>query len=204
MKRISTLVLAAGLALQACRAAEPAAPHGQSRIAVVAIGDVPAKLASNACEWAARNLALRIDLLPPQQLKGKSLDDIAAQAAAAAGPGRAHVVAIAMPPEGFTSHGMRTADKRAAVINLRPMQADQPGETPLGRRIERQAIRAVALLIDLETCPNPQCALTRYADLKELDQTGRNLCPPCLQKFQRNAASARLDMDKNSPFYIGN
>lgn len=186
-----------------CATAEKATTNTAAKVAVVAIGDVPGDLAQHARDWAANNLALKIDLLPPQKLEGKNLDDIAAQAVKAGG-GRLHVVAIAMPPEGINSHGMRTADKRAAVVNVRPMNEDKPAEAVLHKRIERQVIRAITLLIDVETCPNPQCSLAKYASLAELDQTGRNLCPPCLQKFQRKCQADHLDLDKDSPFFLGN
>ena len=202
MSRLKCSLGLAVLALLSCRAAEPAATNAPAKIAIVAIGDVRAKLAEHARDWAEHNLALRVDLLPAQKLRGKTLDAIAAQAVKAGGANRAHVVAIAMPPQDVTSHGMRTADKRAAVVNLRPMLDDKPDEKIVERRIERQTLRAIALMLDVETCVNPQCALSRYQDLKQLDQSGRNLCPPCLQKVQRHAEAEHLDANTKSPFYI--
>jgi hypothetical protein len=201
MNRFHLIACAVG-ALLSCNAAELPATNAPSQVAFIAIGDVPPKLVEHAKAWAEENLALRVDLLPPEKKSGKSLDDIAAQAEKAGGTNRTHVVAVAMPPEGINSHGMRTSDKHAAVVNLRPMQADKPDENILERRIERQTLRAIALLLDVETCPNPQCALAHYANLAELDMTGRNLCPPCLQKLQRNAIAGHMEMNKKSPFFM--
>lgn len=205
MKRIVSLMMVAGLVaggLAALAVAADAQATAKHRAAVVAIGEVPAPLVQHACEWARHNLALMIDLLPAQPFTGKTLDDAAASAVKVAPTGCAHVVAIALPPEGIDNHGMRMADGRAAVVNLRPMKAGQPKEGILERRIERQTIRALSLMLDLETCVNPQCALVKYSTLEELDHSGRNLCPPCLTKFQTKAQAAHLELDKDSPYLI--
>ena len=194
-------MLAFAACLMPVAAAGETAPTPQ-RLAVVAIGDVPAKLAESARAWVERNLATKVDLLPAMKLEGKNLDDIAAQAAKAAGANYPHVVAIAMPPAGIMAHGMRTANQRAAVVNLRAMEAGNPDEKKLDWRIQRQVIRAFALMLDLETCLNPQCVLARYGSLEELDRSGRNCCPPCLIKFEKNAAKQNLEINKDSPFYI--
>ncbi len=199
---LPAVFVAAAAALTMVSVAADTTPTPTKRLAIVAIGDVPAKLADHAREWAEQNLAIKVDLLPAEKTSGKNLDDIAAQAVKAGGANHPHVIAIALPPEGVNNHGMRTADGRAAVVNLRPMQADKPDEETLSRRIERQTIRAMALLLDVGTCPNPQCALSRYSTLQELDQAGRNCCPPCLQKFQENAAKELLEPNKTSHFYL--
>lgn len=173
------------------------------RVAVIGIGDVEPALVEHAKSWAEENLALRVDLLPAQKTAGATLDDIAAQAAKAAPSSDAHVVAIAMPPEGVTHHGMRTADGRSAVVNLRAMTADKPAPVVLEKRVERQTLRSLSLMLGMETCVNPFCTLRRYDNLKELDESGRNLCPPCLQKLQQKADAQHLDMNKKCPLYLG-
>jgi len=204
MNRLLLLMATVLITSNPCLAAGQAATNQPADVAIIAIGDVPEKLAGHARGWVQHNLAIKVGLLPPEKLQGRNLDEIADQAARAGGKGCKHVVAIALPPEGINNHGMRTADKRAAVVNLRPMQEDKPDEQTLERRIERQTIRAISLMLDVPTCVNPQCALSHYQSLKELDASGRNLCPPCLQKLMKGAADEHLHMDTESPFYIGN
>jgi hypothetical protein len=172
------------------------------RVGVVGVGDVAPALVEHARAWSEQNLAVKVDLLPAEKLKGKTLDDIAAQAVEAGGVFHAHTVAIAMPPEGVMNHGMRLANGRAAVVNVRPMQADKPSAEVLEKRIERQALRAISLMLDIGTCENPQCSLARYQGMEQLDGSGRNLCPPCLSKLQKKAGEEHLEMLKDSPFYL--
>lgn len=47
------------------------------------------------------------------------------------------------------------------------------------RRVERESMRAIGGLLGLSSCPNPTCALYRHRTEEELDQKGRNFCPPC-------------------------
>lgn len=205
---MNRLILLTALALAAAngRAGTDPAPTNApaASVALIAIGEVPEGLAEHARSWAQQNLALRVEKLPAERTASATLDDIARQALKASGDKHAHVVAVAQPPEGVNSHGMRTADRRAAVVNLRPMRADKPDERTLERRVERQVLRAVSLMLDLTTCVNPQCALAQYTDLAYLDTIGRNLCPPCLQKCQKAAEKDHLHPDRESPFYIGN
>ena len=188
-------------ALVSSTAAEPTKTNAGPRVAVVAVGAGTEKLAEHARNWALANIPVQIDLLPPQKKVGDSLDAIAADAVKLAGKGHPVVVAVAMPPASVTSHGMRTADGRSAVVNVRAMQADQPDAQKLERRIERQVIRAIALMIDMPSCVNGQCALSQYQSLEDLDRAGRNLCPPCSQNFQNAADAAKLELNPENPFY---
>lgn len=185
------------LATQVVRAADAIKP-----VAIVGVGDVSTSLMEHVRSWAQTNLAVQVDLLPAIPKAGASLDEIAAQAAKASGTNYSRVVAVALPPVGVDNHGMRQAGGNASVVNLRPMQADKPAADVLEKRIERQTLRAIALMIEVETCVNPYCSLARYGSLPELDQCGRNFCPPCLQKFQKSAAQAGLKLDPESPFFV--
>ena len=171
-------------------------------VALVAVGGVSSNTTEHVRAWIQANLSVVAVTLPPIEKAGASLDEIAAQAEKAAGTNHAFVIAIALPPAGVNNHGMRQTSGRAAVVNVRPMQEDKPEASVLERRLERQAVRATALLLDLDTCVNPFCALTRYSSLAELDQSGRNCCPPCSTKVIEKARSTGLKLDANSPFYI--
>lgn len=201
MIRFLMMVGAAMAAVCFSAAAAPVASNAANRVAIVAVGEGTAKLAEHAHAWVAGNVAVGVDLLPPVTKAGANLDAIAADAIKAAGK-YARVIAIAMPPKDVTSHGMRTGDGHAAVINVRAMQADAPDATKLERRIERQAIRALSLMVDVPSCVNSQCALSAYQNLADLDATGRNLCPPCNSKVQGAADAAKIELNPDCPFYI--
>lgn len=198
----SLIFASAAFALFSCRAVEPAKASSEGRIAIVPMGESAAALAAHAVKWVEGNVPLKVELLPVQKDVGANLDEIAVNARKAAGTNFVRVVAVAMPPVGVKGHGMRTQDGLAAVVNVRAMQEDKPDATKLERRIERQVIRAIALLVNMPTCINRQCAISAYSDLADLDSHGRNLCPPCVSKIHGDATSAGVGLNPDSPFYI--
>jgi len=48
------------------------------------------------------------------------------------------------------------------------------------RRVEKEAMRAVGLMLGLTNCPNVLCVLSLHRNQAELDAKGCALCPPCL------------------------
>ena len=194
-------ILVTALFLAGC-ATGNATTNGSHRVAIVAIGDVDRSLVSHAKEWTEQNTALNVDIAHAMKLEGQTFDDVAAQAGRTLNKTDIYVVALAMMPTNITSHGMRTPSGTVSVLNVRAMQADNPSETILEKRIERQTLRAISLMLDLQTCPNPQCVLATYSTLSDLDRSGRNLCPPCLGHLQKNAARHQLEVDTNNPFYL--
>ena len=75
----------------------------------------------------------------------------------------------------------------AAILDVSRLFADVPsgtdGDAVRVRRVEKEAVRIVSRLLGMKDCPMLRCALYLPQNSKELDQKGRNLCPPCQQKL---------------------
>lgn len=80
-----------------------------------------------------------------------------------------------------------SVEGRAGVVNL---AAYRPNGKPVAkdaeenylRRIDKEATRAVGLMLSLEPCVMPLCALCKGASEEDLDRRGRTPCPPCQDK----------------------
>jgi hypothetical protein len=67
-----------------------------------------------------------------------------------------------------------------SIEALRPAGGlDADRKEQFRRRVEKEAMRAVALLAGMADCPFPPCALLAHKSEAELDLKARNLCPPC-------------------------
>ena len=73
------------------------------------------------------------------------------------------------------------SEKHSMLINYAAISGAE-GEI-LQRRMERLMMRGLAALCELGFCPNRQCCLYDYESLSQLDQMGRNFCPPCSGRY---------------------
>ncbi|MCF7838455.1 MAG: hypothetical protein K9N49_07470 [Candidatus Marinimicrobia bacterium] len=131
--------------------------------------------------------------------------DLRAQARAACDLRRADELLLLLVfgnPDG-RSHGALLRDIPVAAVNLAAMApADAPEDLPAetyARRAERQAVRAVAFLLDLTYCPNPHCAAHPYQTLADLDTLARDLCPPCRGRAQQRLTGTSLEPEWAPP-----
>lgn len=121
---------------------------------------------------------------------------MAAQAAAAP-ESDAHVRIILSSVHGAEKkHTFIDVTNRVGVINVAALHSDD-AET-LFRRVERQANRIAGFCFKRSACPNPFCVLSDYADLKSLDMSGRNFCPPCQMFHERDSKAAGLTLNSRT------
>lgn len=57
-------------------------------------------------------------------------------------------------------------------------------EERFARRLEKECVRTLGLMIGLESCPNPTCAMSACNTEQDLDSKGRDLAPPCATKVR--------------------
>lgn len=69
---------------------------------------------------------------------------------------------------------------------------DDVGEEVYRRRVLREAVRAVGGLLAMPECPMKTCALSEHKTLKELDEKGRGLCPPCMVRAAKHVHMLKL------------
>ncbi len=105
--------------------------------------------------------------------------------------------------------GVMYSDVRCGAINVAALQPgkDIKGDKTeiLGRRCEKETLRAIAFLIGIPPCPSLRCALYQNKNNKELDMKSRNPCPPCLEKIEKKLAAdgLKLKVDKETAMPAG-
>ncbi|MBU1692363.1 MAG: hypothetical protein KJ726_07965 [Verrucomicrobia bacterium] len=181
---------------------EPApVPAVERAIALVAVGDVDPALAERVRAFAQENLALPVRLLAPREAApAASLNEIGEAAGAAMGEADVCLVVLAAPLEDFPNHGILMPEAKTALVNVQALRPEDGDAEQYGRRIEREVMMSIGLLLGLEPCPNPQCAMWIYATDEELDAKGRNYCPPCLDRVQKLGLEKGLTLVADSPF----
>jgi hypothetical protein len=174
-------------------------------VAVVSFGDVDDAIAQRAQQWAELNLAIPVPLLrtePGVQLA--TFEEVTAAAVNIMETNRLGLVVLWRPSSDINNHGAHYPDKRVAVVNLNPMLTVDTDAEKIERRIERQVIRGVCMLMGLEPSPNPFSAMFNYSNLEELDAIGRNLDPPWLKRLQLKALEYGIPVDQESVFNMIN
>lgn len=179
----------------------PAAAETRQPVSLTVAGEVDAALVERGRQWAIDNLAIPVPRAPDIPLEGpvESLDRVAE----AAGPlipedSLGWVVLYGADTE-IATHGIYRPDLKVVVVNVKPLLEGGDAEK-IGRRIERQVIRGICLLMGMDYSPNPESAMTYYGSLEELDAIGRNLDPPWLMKLQERAREWGIPLDPESPY----
>lgn len=169
-------------------------------VALVAVGEVDDAIVKDVQSWAEANLAIPVPLLEKQQAVSGLLDEQARALAKLVGPGDLGLVALVWPVDDVKNHGVIIKEDRVVVVNVRAMKEGAADDKMWTWRVERQALRGIAMLLDLQPCPDPFCTLTTYSNLAELDNVGRNFCPPCLLKIQERVTAGGIELLPGNPY----
>ena len=195
-KFVVTLVclLMAGLSIGWCEDAT------KKPVALVAVGDVDDALVKDVQSWAEANLALPVPVLEKQTAVKGLLDEQARAVAKLIGPDDLGLVALVWPVDDVKNHGVIIKEDRVVVVNVRAMKEGAADDKMWTWRVERQALRGIGMLLDLQPCPDPFCTLTTYGTLEDLDKVGRNFCPPCLLKIQERVTAGGIELLPGNPY----
>lgn len=173
----------------------------QKKFAVIGVGDVSDADVDAVRQYIQFNTFFYADMLPHKELVGGGLDGEAKAAAKEMKPEHVLLVALVNPTEDITVHGVMVPEVHAAAVNVKALKSDE--ERIYRRRLGKETLRSIAYLMGMETCPNPQCCLSEYANLKELDMTGGNFCPPCLFKLQELCKGADMALIEDMSVFEG-
>jgi len=188
-------LLVAGLSTGWCDEAK------KKPVALVAVGDVDDAIVKDVQSWAEANLAVPVPLLEKQPAVKGLLDEQAREVAKLIGPDDLGLVALVWPAdEDVKNHGVIIKEDRVVVVNVRAMKEGAADDTQWTWRVERQALRGIAMLLDLQPCPDPFCTLTQYSTIEDLDKVGRNFCPPCLLKIQERVTAGGIELIPGNPY----
>lgn len=167
-------------------------------VALTKVGEVSPELMDRLKQWVETELAIPLPVAESLEVESGALDAVAEAAAkrlAAEDLGVVVLDALATTEE---PNGIYRPEQRVVVINVTDMREGADDET-FARRLERQVIRGVGVLMGLEWSPNPESAMAHYETIEELDQMGRNLDPPWQVKLQERARELGVPLDPDSP-----
>ena len=193
------VVLLVGLCVLAA-AFDARAEGGASAPAIllVPIGDVDITDVNRVAAYVAKNWDVPVKIqLSKADPEPTMVQQVVAIAKTLKRPDICVVALAAMPAEVKKNHIVRK-ELRAAVVNcasLRPKEWNKArSPEQFGRRLEKETMRCIGLLIGMEECIWPRCALSSYQTEGQLDSKGRNFCPPCKEKAQRTLAERGVPM----------
>lgn len=170
-------------------------------IVIVPVGEPDAGMMERVVAFCRDNTALPVGLRAMPEVEGSALDEIGRNVSEAI-PGDNIIVVVVWKDIGVDNHGVFLPDSRVSVVNVKPIRPASGDTEVFGRRLERQTMQGVGMLLGMPACPNPQCVLWVYSGMDELDAKGRNFCPPCLDQVQKKGAERGMKLDAENPLIM--
>lgn len=172
---------------------------GAGAIVFVPMGDTDTAMVETVRAFVEEQTRLATRAAPERALVEGSLDVKGEAVADTLGDDDLMAIVVVTPEAGVSNHAVVLPRRRVAVINASAMKPDDDSPETWRRRLDRQAMRGVAFLLGVKPCPYPRCALCDYRSLEELDNIGRNLCPPCQDKLADAAKAHKAKPAPESP-----
>jgi len=195
---VGVLVGAIGSLAQQPVTAKALAPVPAKAIALVKVGALDDALVTRVENFVKSDLGIPVHVLAPQESADESLDQIGARVAKLMGPQDVACVAIVLPKTENKAHGVFLPENKVSVLNAGALKPANGDAEVFGRRLEKETMQSIGMLLGLQVCPNPECAMSSYSGDNGLDAKGRNYCPPCRDKFMKAAAAKGLSF-KTTP-----
>ena len=189
---LGLLLVAPGLTVRA----EEAPRHNP--VMLTKVGEIDQALMDRLKNWVESQLAIPLPLTESLQTTAVKLDEVAVAAAERLAPEDLGLVVLAAQADTAEPNGIYQPEQRVVVINVADMREGADDEK-FARRMERQVVRGVGVLMGLTWSPNPESAMAHYTTIEELDQMGRNLDPPWLLKLQERARELGIPLDPDNP-----
>lgn len=170
--------------------AKPASGGGSmaAGITVLAVGDESAVTVAAVSNHLQRSLfvPVRVRSVPPPP--AGSMDSQAAILAKQRTAADACLVALGAPELGWSRLNVYP-DTRIALIGSGALEPVEEGEqakrdAQWQARIRKESVHAVAMLMGVEPCVFPRCALFKHLNDGQLDFKANTPCPPCQKKCE--------------------
>ena len=164
---------------------EAAAPRG---LAVLWVGERDAKLLDGVLLHLKESFRCPVRVLPGRPVLAESPSS-QAEALAKLLTGRdLCLLALINVPQEVTFVQAVFPSSRVAMLNVSRLERDEDGAQADAvrrtRRVKKESVRLLGLMLGLRDCPNPLCAMYQSRNDMELDRKGDNLCPPCYVRAQ--------------------
>ncbi len=185
---VTVFILATIPALLAAQVSGPP-PLPPKRIDIVFGGPVDSQLVSRVTEFIETELTVNLVARTPLTDLKDGFDELTKELAATVNASsEICLLAVVAAPWKSQRQGSVYEPLHVGILNISALTVTSDDDTPLSRkeqferRVEKEALRAMALLCGLKPCPFPQCCLYEHQNEQELDRKARNLCPPCHSK----------------------
>ena len=202
------IILACSAGMCACGIGKNEDSSVVRTITIVPVGNLPADLVPRVQSFVDRYYNTETRLVRGISSSHANLKELAGIVAKSTKRCDTFVLILAASvtsAEGDPLHAVRRiADNTALVdvVSLKP-ETPQAGSDPERhfRRVEKETMRALGELIGLEQCPNPRCCMSAQNTEQELDEKGRNLCPPCLLRSREilRKAGIAITSERKAP-----
>lgn len=164
------------------------ANDGEKGIAVLPVGEVDKSIVDRTVGYLRRSYHCPVRSL--KAVPKTATDPMAKLAKAKHESEDACLVAIVGIDEKSKSRVVVSPSKGIAFLNLPSFRIGLPSgsgsEELYARRIEKEAVNAVAQLLGLPHCPVIRCARLEAKVPQILDAKSRSLCPPCQMKARKS------------------
>lgn len=158
-------------------------------IAIVGIGQIEEQLLERVSDFVGKNYWCRVRTTTHRTSFKKTLNEEAKEITKLVRKDDICLLALVSIPGNEKFWGKLYKSLNVGLLNisaLRPDKLDSDKQREkYARRVEKESMRVIGLLLGLETCPFPRCALSIARTEQELDAKGRNLCPPCRIKAEK-------------------
>lgn len=96
---------------------------------------------------------------------------------------------------------------RIVILDTTVLKTGEPAtaenKEKFSRRLEKESLRAIALVLGMPPCPSGRCALLAHRNDAQLDSKSRNPCPPCLvrvrEKLRETGVAMPAGIDESVP-----
>lgn len=175
-------------------AEEPEARAIPNPVVLLKAGDVDDALVQRCQQWAEQNTALSVARGEALTVEQPDFETVAA--AVEVKPEDTGLIVLFRHAQEGQPQGVYKPENRLVLINVRAVESDDAEQ--FARRVERQVLRGIAMLLGQEFSPDPQSVMFPYQSVEELDLIGRNFDPPSLRDLQRAAVLRGLAVDPAS------
>ncbi len=186
MKKIILLCLGLGLATLSQAA-------GDRSYVLSTAGPVDFALVDAVRNYLEEQTGTRLRLGEPISMEeGETLEEVGHAAVRKLGEKDHSIIVLARPMDN-QPQGICLPHERFAVLNIAKLEVGAD-EKQLERRVDREGLRVMAMLLNMSQCPFPLCVLVSYKNVEDLDSMSANYCPPCQDRFHRLAVAAGLNL----------
>ena len=148
----------------------------KTRVLLLTHPSLDAGVVSNAQDWAERNTYVLWEHEVASFEEGLSIQALADQLASKQDAKWFGVIGVGPLAKNVKLHEHVDTNRMVAVVNTTVLGHEDT--QVFTRRLERMFIRGYAKLLGIGASPNPRCCLFPYKTVVNLDQIGRNCCPP--------------------------